>query len=159
AGTPDYSVNYLGTHPTIAQDAVFQEFCVYEATATVPDYLQGTDAITFSGTTPKLAQLDTNVTVYLTIPREGAMPATSFPAAVLERAGAGGNIPLVKRGTEAVNDGFPGYGNGLDAAVSDVADPQPGEGVGLYFARAGYVGVQMDDTFGGARRPAGNSIS
>jgi hypothetical protein len=158
-GTPDFSVNYLGTHPTLKSAGIFQEFCVYEAQVAVPDYLQNGDTLTFSGSSAVLSQIDTNANLYITIPREGPIPGTGFPAAILERAGAGGNVPLVNRGTELSNGNFPGYGNGLNSAGSDVADPQPGEGPALYFARAGYLGVQLDDTFGGNRRPSGKKIS
>ena len=56
------------------------------------------------------------------------------------RTGAGGDRPLVDRGQQATNGGPPIV---------------PGEGPALYFARAGFAGIEVDGPLGGLRNTTG----
>jgi hypothetical protein len=64
------------------------------------------------------------------------MPANGFPLVVLSRTGAGGDRPLVDRGTQGMTNGPP------------IA---PGPGPALYYAHAGFAGSEIDGPLGGIR--------
>ena len=163
-----------GDHPWITSDGKFSEFCVYRADISMPVYQTSAPTnmlvnppvihqrIRFNNLgVPQLDHNDDGVNgrpkgrIFITIPREGPMPSNGFPVVVLAREGGGGDVPLVSRGTSG---DFPGYGAGTSPTTctgfvpGDVCAAQPGEGPALYFARAGYAGVQIDDTYGGLRR-------
>lgn len=167
--TPDFSLpaDQFGDHPKIKSNGVFNEFCVYEATVSMPVYMDYPPPATINSPpplriqfnnagVPKLHHNDDGTggyplgRIFITIPREGQIPINGYPVVVMSREGGGGDVPLVSRGTD---DHFPEYG-GPEPNHDDVQFTQPGEGPALYFARAGYAGVQIDDTAGGARRPS-----
>ncbi|HUD72352.1 MAG TPA: hypothetical protein VMQ62_10350 [Dongiaceae bacterium] len=173
--TADFSLtpDGEGIFPKIKAPAIFSEFCVYQADISMPNYQTSADTDLFANP-PVIHQrirfdkfgkatLDHNDDgvsgpmgrIFISIPREGLMPINGFPVVVLAREGGGGDVPLVNRGIDTQD--FPGYG-GTDTNGPDVISRQSGEGPALYFARAGYAGVQIDDTYGGARRPQGKGI-
>jgi hypothetical protein len=123
----------------------FPTFCVYQTTLGMPDYQGGTPPFTTSGgawvfdaSGNPVVQRTEPSNLYATVPRQ-TMPASGFPTAVLIRTGAGGNRPLVDRGVSA----DPTYSDG-DALV-------PGTGPALYYARAGFAGLEVDGPLGGLR--------
>ena len=68
------------------------------------------------------------------------MPQKGYPMTVMIRTGAGGDRPLVDRGTQATEGGPP---------------ITPGTGPALQFARAGFAGAQIDGPHGGLRNQTG----
>jgi hypothetical protein len=123
-------------------DEVFDEYCVYHTSIRMPNYQQGTPPYLLSGGTwafdpagKPIVQGTEQADFVVTIPRR-AMPAAGFPVAALIRAGAGGERPLVDRGTRVVAGG---------PAIL------PGTGPALFFARAGFAGVSIDGPHGGRR--------
>lgn len=125
---------------------VFEEYCVFTSTVTVPDYQSGEPPFSSEGgeilwdpTGRPIVQREADARIVLTIPRT-AMPARGYPAAVFIRTGGGGDRPLVDRGVHAENHG------------PSIA---PGAGPALHFARAGFAGVSLDGPHGGLRNPTG----
>jgi hypothetical protein len=171
ADTRDFSLpaDQFGAHPKIKAPGVFSEFCVYETSVSMPVYQEYFPSLLFKTSqkihfsnlgVPALDHNDDGTNgfplgrMFITIPREGQIPPDGYPVVVMVREGGGGDVPLVSRG---VDDHFPEYG-GTDPTSDDVEFPQPGEGPALYLARAGYAGVQIDDPYGGVRRPPGAKI-
>lgn len=174
--TTDFGQDDGAPGAPIAKDGVFGEFCVFEAHVWMPDYQSGKKpfswpdgAVQFDWLTQKpiLQPREPPGRIFVTIPRK-PMPAAGYPVVVLERAGAGGDVPLVDRGPQY--DHFPVYGwsgGGLETNVDpscrwgldDLCETQPGAGPAKWFAMAGWAGVQIDDPLGGARRPPGKSIA
>jgi hypothetical protein len=120
----------------------FPDYCVYQTTVSMPVYQGGTPPYTTSGGgwvsdasgAPMLQRMET-ASLFLTVPRS-AMPAAGYPVTVFVRQGGGGDRPLVDRGPQAMTGGPP---------------ITPGTGPALYFARAGFAGVQVDGPLGGLR--------
>lgn len=126
---------------------VFDDYCVFRATAEVPVYQSGTPPYLDTGgewrwSADGQLQLDheEEAAIFVTLPRE-PMPAAGFPLSVLVRTGAGGDRPLVDRGPHVTAHG---------AAVA------PGMGPGRDFARVGWAGLQIDGPHGGLRNVSGN---
>jgi hypothetical protein len=125
-----------------ARTDLFPTFCVYQTTLGMPDYQSGTPPFDTTGGTwqfdatgkPILQRTETS-RIVVTLPR-GPMPAAGFPTAVFIRTGGGGDRPLVDRGPQGVTNGPPLV---------------PGTGPALYFAAAGFAGVEVDGPLGGLR--------
>jgi pimeloyl-ACP methyl ester carboxylesterase len=129
-----------------ARTDLFDEYCVYQTTIDLPDYQSGQPPYRTEGGTWQLdadgepiLQREATATLVVTIPR-APMPDGGYPLAVFVRTGGGGNRPLVDRGRRAEPGG--------PAVV-------PGEGPALYFARAGFAGLQVDGPHGGLRNATG----
>lgn len=118
------------------------DYCVYRSATAMPVY-QG-------GEPPYLAegggwvrgedgrlrvQARPRSRIWITVPRRRA---DTYPPAILVRAGAGGDRPLVDRG--------PRDADGVST---------PGTGLARELAQAGYVGLSVDGPLGGARNLAG----
>jgi hypothetical protein len=124
------------------QTEMFDEYCVYESTLTMPDYQAGTPPFLSDGGgwavdaqgNPVL-QRNEEARIFVTVPRK-TIPDAGIPVVLFIRTGAGGDIPLVDRGPQGVTNGPP---------------LAPGMGPGLYFARAGFAGVSVDGPLGGLR--------
>ena len=135
--------------PVVTQPAptdTFDDFCVLEGTVRVPVFQAGSPPYltegggwVLDGSGTPVWQHDEDARVVVTLPR-APMPARGFPTTVLVRTGAGGNRPLVDRGTRAVEGG---------EAVT------PGTGPALEFARAGFAGVSIEGPHGGSRNVSG----
>ena len=125
---------------------VFADYCVYGATIDMPDYQAGVPPFTSTGGGwtfdaqghPQLQRNET-ANLWVTIPR-APMPAAGWPAAVFVRTGGGGDRPLVDRGPQPAE--------GQPATT-------PGTGPALWFAKAGWAGVQVDGPLGGLRNTTG----
>ena len=130
--------------PTL--DVVFPDYCVYKTTIEMPDYQSGTAPFSRSGgqwqwaspTELQLQRMDLS-TLYFTVPRR-ATPTAGFPVVLFVRTGAGGDRPIVDRGTQSSNDSGPIV---------------PGTGPARFFALQGYAGVSVDGPLGGLRNPDG----
>ena len=129
--------------PWVANE-VFPSYCVYQTTIPMPEYQGGTPPYSsagggwvFDSTGNPVLQRYEPANVVVTIPRT-RMPPGGYPLAVMSRTGAGGNRPLVDRGTEATNGGPPIV---------------PGSGPAMYFAAAGFAGMSIDGPLGGLRNP------
>jgi hypothetical protein len=125
---------------------IYDSYCVYESTLSMPDYQAGQYPYTYSCATSDplckqagggwvfdaagqpVVQRHEEAGMVITIPR-APMPAGGWPIAHFIRTGGGGNRPLVDRGPEAVNGGPP-----ID----------PGTGPALWFALAGLAGASVD---------------
>ena len=123
---------------------VFDDYCVFSSTISMPDYQQGTEPYTnaggnwaFDAQGNPLPPHYEESALYVTVPRM-PMPDAGYPIVVFIRTGAGGNRPLVDRGAAATNGG--------PAIV-------PGSGPAMYFASEGYAGIQVDGPLGGLRNP------
>ena len=135
------------THPPLllqpfVAGEVFADFCVFTATVGMPDYQAGTPPFASAGggwmtdaSGKPILQRTEAAHLVVTVPRT-PMPAAGFPTAVFVRTGGGGDRPLVDRGVQP--------GEGKPATI-------PGTGPALQFARAGYLGVQVDGPLGGLR--------
>jgi len=119
------------------QTDLFDTYCVYEATLSMPDYQSGDPPYTFpttggawvfDATGKPVLQRHEEAGIVVTIPR-APMPASGWPIVHFIRTGGGGARPLVDRGTAAVNGG--------PAIV-------PGSGPALYFTMAGMAGASVD---------------
>ena len=126
----------------------FPDYCVYASTVGMPDYQAGDPPYDFSSSSGSwqfdasgkpIVQRTEQANVVVTVPR-AAMPAKGYPMTVLIRTGAGGDRPLVDRGTQATDGGPP---------------ITPGTGPALQYARAGYAGAQIDGPHGGLRNLTG----
>jgi hypothetical protein len=121
----------------------FDDYCVFYTLMNFPDYQSGTPPFTNSGgnwvvdpTTGKpVMQREEQARLFITIPRS-PMPPAGYPISVFVRTGAGGDRPLVDRGTQATNGGPPIV---------------PGSGPAMFFARAGFAGISPDGPLGGLR--------
>jgi hypothetical protein len=125
---------------------LYDSYCVYESTLSMPDYQAGQAPYTYACATSDplckqagggwvfdaagqpVLQRHEEAGMVITIPR-APMPAGGWPIAHFIRTGGGGNRPLVDRGPEAVNGGPP-----ID----------PGTGPALWFALAGFAGATVD---------------
>ncbi|HUJ25505.1 MAG TPA: hypothetical protein VLW85_05780, partial [Myxococcales bacterium] len=135
-------------HPNggFALTDTFDDYCVYGTTIDMPDYQSGVPPFTSSGGGwvfdaqghPQLQRTET-ARLWVTIPR-APMPANGWPAAVFVRTGGGGDRPLVDRGPQPAE--------GQPATT-------PGTGPALWFAKAGWAGVQVDGPLGGLRNTTG----
>ena len=124
----------------------FDEFCAFESTLAMPVYQSGTppyDSMggewTFDASGKPVLERTELARIFVTVPRS-AMPAGGYPVTVFVRTGGGGDRPLIDRGTQAANGG---------PAIT------PGTGPALFFARAGFAGVQVDGPLGGVRNTTG----
>jgi hypothetical protein len=124
------------------QTEVFDDYCVYHTTIAMPDFQSGTPPFTaaggnwtFDGSGQPILQRMDESNLVVTIPRAPA-PSAGYPLVVFVRTGAGGDRPLVDRGQQAMTGGPPII---------------PGEGPALYFARAGFAGIEVDGPLGGLR--------
>ena len=118
------------------------DFCVYHTTIVLPDFQSGVPPYSttgggwqFDGAGKLIQQKTIQCAVFATVPKS-KMPQTGYPAAVFVRTGGGGDRPLIDRGVQPQT--------GATAL-------EPGEGPARYFARAGYVGLQIDGPLGGLR--------
>lgn len=135
--------------PTFAPAEVFDTFCVFTATTTLPSYQSGDPPYLGdpdaggrwgrddAGAPALVAHVEARVVI--TIPRR-PMPASGYPTAVFVRTGGGGDRPLVDRGVRAAPGG---------EAIA------PGTGPALELARVGFAGVSVDGPHGGPRNPTG----
>lgn len=115
------------------------DLCVYSGQISAPVYQRGlvpyaTEGGGF-GPSPALVRRESS-RIVLTVPRGAEGEA---PVVVFVRTGGGGDRPLVDRSVHATTHG----------------PDTPGEGYGLQFAGAGYVGVQIDGPLGGLRNTTG----
>lgn len=129
------------TSPFTPQE-VFDDYCVFASTLSMPDYQSGLPPFLEGGGTWKKApdgtpelQRTEPANLYVTVPRR-PMPPRGFPVVLFIRTGGGGDRPLVDRGPQ----GFTG-GPALAA----------GTGPALHFARAGFAGASVDGPLGGLR--------
>ena len=142
----------LASPPPVIQlpltaNEVFDDYCVFSSTVPLPDFQQGAPPYSTSGGgwatdadgRPALRATEL-ANVVVTLPRR-PMPAAGYPTVVLVRTGAGGDRPLVERGTQGLTGG---------------PELVPGTGPALQFARAGFAGVSVDGPLGGRRDPAHN---
>ncbi len=123
---------------------VFDSFCVFEGTVTVPVYQQGTPPYATTGGDWAFAEDGTPVVqgeeqsrVFVTIPRQ-PMPAAGYPLVMFVRTGGGGDRPLIDRGVRA------------DGVVLE-----PGSGPARELALVGFAGLTMDGPHGGVRNVSG----
>ena len=123
---------------------VFPDYCVFAATLAMPDFQAGEPPYTAEGGDWRfdadgrlVHQRDAMANLVVTLPRR-AMPENGFPTVVFVRTGGGGERPLVDRGRRGTAGG---------PAL------QPGTGMAMHFARAGYAGVSVDGPHGGLRNP------
>jgi hypothetical protein len=121
---------------------IFTDYCVYQTTIHMPDYQGGTPpfsatggAWVFDASGHPMVQRMEQANLVVTVPRH-PMPTNGYPTAVFIRTGGGGDRPLVDRGVQAVHNGPPLV---------------PGTGPAMYFARAGFAGLQVDGPLGGSR--------
>ncbi|MCB9598597.1 MAG: hypothetical protein H6719_38130 [Sandaracinaceae bacterium] len=131
--------------PTIEPPELVEEhddYCVYRASIDMPVYQGGRPPFESEGggwvTAPDgslVLQSRLASRVWITVPR---VEAATYPTAVLVRAGAGGDRPLVDRGPRDADGWSP-----------------PGTGLARELAEAGYVGLSVDGPLGGVRNLAG----
>jgi hypothetical protein len=122
---------------------IFDGYCVYQTTIAMPDYQGGTPPFTSEGGewvgiggTPTVQRYEP-ANFVVTIPRR-PMPAAGYPVVIFSRTGAGGIRPLVDRGTQATPGGPPIV---------------PGSGPAMFYAMAGWAGVEIDGPLGALRNP------
>lgn len=139
-----------GGPPTVQSDfaaaEVFDDYCVFSTTLTMPDFQSGEPPYSSEGGRwvrdgdgPLIEQRSASANVRVTLPR-APMPAGGFPTAVFVRTGGGGDRPLIDRGPRAEPGG---------AAIT------PGTGPAQPFARAGWAGLMIDGPLGGLRNTDG----
>jgi len=127
---------------------VFDDYCVYEGTVTVPTFQHGDppflggpeaggDWRRDASGAPTLTGRET-ARVVVTVPRS-APPAAGFPTLVFVRTGGGGDRPLVDRGRHAEVHG----------------EAEPGSGPARELAAVGFAGVSVDGPLGGLRNTTG----
>jgi hypothetical protein len=126
------------------------DFCVFQSALDMPDYQSGDTPFLqdggqwqFDADGKPILQRLSRSRLFVSIPNR-PMPPGGFPVVVFVRVGAGGDRALVDRGTCATED-------------FTVAN-QPDTGPALYFARAGFAGVQIDGPVGGLRNPSGDVV-
>ena len=116
---------------------VFDGYCAYEATLSVPSWQTGDPPYATEGgqwTRDDAPVRNEPSRLVLTLPRR-AMPAGGFPVVVFVRTGGGGDRPLVERGV-----------HGMGGALLT-----PGSGPAQEFAREGFAGASWDGPHGGLR--------
>ncbi len=131
--------------PSPSPSDIFDDYCVFNATIDIPDYQSGAPPYSSSGGDwlfddsgkPMFDHTETAGVVF-TIPRAPTPPG-GWPIVLFVRTGAGGNRPLVDRGQ--------------NTGTNDVQVVAPGTGPALFFAHAGFAGVQFDGPLGGIRNP------
>jgi hypothetical protein len=139
----------LASHPISAFKStpivtdMFPDYCVFKSTVDVPVYQSGMPpyqhaggAWKFDGTGKPLFDHTETANIYFTVPRS-PIPAGGWPTVIFVRTGGGGDRPLVDRGYSTT----PEFGTPVT----------PGTGPAMYFARAGFAGVQLDGPLGGLR--------
>ncbi len=115
------------------------EYCGFETRVSVPVFQRGTppynesggDVLSADGALQEVAREDARV--FFSIPRNPA--TTAMHTAILVRAGAGADRALFDRGVVHETNGV----------------PEPGRGIAVHLARAGYAGVSIDGPQGGIR--------
>lgn len=127
------------TSPALVEE--FSDYCVFHTTTEMPVYQAGIPPFEHRGggwvqsRGQLVLQRREVANVWITVPRR---PRARYPSAVLVRAGAGGDRPLVDRGPRD-RDGF----------------SAPGSGIARDLARVGYVGLSVDGPLGGLRNRSG----
>jgi len=134
------------TRSDFVEAEVFDDYCVFQTTLTMPDFQSGEAPYLMEGGTwmrdgdgRLVEQRAATANVWVTVPR-AEMPADGFPTAVFVRTGGGGDRPLIDRGPRAEPGG---------EAIT------PGTGPALPFARAGWAGLMVDGPLGGLRNTDG----
>lgn len=128
------------TVPVRTED--FGPICVFEGAVEFTQFQQGTPPFSTSGgqwAFDDAGQIidGSRVTsrVWFSVPRDEA-PLGGFGVVQFIRVGGGGDRPLIDRGVRD-SEGF----------------AEPGTGLAVPFARAGFVGMQFDGPHGGPRNP------
>lgn len=124
-------------------DTVYDDYCVFASSVTLPDYQTGELPFTTKGGgwtrdesgQPVLAR-EAPSRVFVSVPRS-PMPSAGYPLVVFVRTGGGGDRPLMERGVR----GEPG-GDALE----------PGSGPAWIMAQAGFAGASVDGPHGGPDR-------
>jgi len=126
--------------------ASYDDYCVFETTASVPVYQDGTPpfsvaggAWVFNGPDALIEQGRETARIYVSVPH-GPVPDGGLPALVFVRTGGGGDLPLIDRGVRF---------------ASGEPSPTPGTGLAADLAAAGYAGVMIDGPHGGLRNITG----
>lgn len=122
---------------------VYDDYCVYQTSIDMPDYQGGTPPfqsvgggwVTNHQTGAPIRQRLSTSSLFVTIPRQ-PMPAAGYPPMVFVRTGGGGDRPLIDRGVQPAT--------GQPASI-------PGTGPAMWFAKAGFAGIQVDGPLGGLR--------
>ncbi len=138
------------TPPTISAPTpsdVFDDYCVFDAMISMPDYQTGTPPYTNDGggwsydaTGKPIVDHSEMARVVFTIPK-GPTPPGGWPLVLFVRTGGGGDRPLVDRGV---------------CSTPDFTTPiTPGSGPAMDLAQVGYAGVMVDGPLGGIRNPNG----
>ena len=124
---------------------VFDEYCVYRTTVTMPvfqagdpPFLTGGGAIAWDEVEDPVLQSFEDAHLDLTVPR-ATTPEDGWPVALFIRTGGGGERPLVDRGLQD------GEGNSLEQ----------GGGLARQLAQAGFAGASVDGPHGGLRNVTG----
>jgi len=126
----------------------YEDYCVAEAEALIPDYQHGELPFNDAGDgrwrlgadgAPVVAR-EARSRVFVTIPRR-PNPSEPLPVAVFVRTGGGGDRPLIDRGLRAEAHGEP-------------IIPR-GDGPAKLLAQAGWVGLTWDGPHGGLRNVTG----
>ena len=136
----------LGDHlPAAGHAELIEEhpdYCVFETRLRMPVYQEGRPPYLFEGgawarrADGELAlQREEDARMFVTVPRSPS--EGPYPTAVLVRAGAGGDRPLIDRGVR-------------DRAGQSA----PGTGLAVHLAHAGFAGVSVDGPLGGIRNIA-----
>jgi hypothetical protein len=122
---------------------LYDGYCVYQSTIQMPDYQAGTPPFgttggdwQFDATGKPILQRMETANVYVTVPR-ATMPTAGFPTVVFERAGGGGDRPLIDRGVST--------GSTFTGAVT------PGTGPAQELAKVGWAGMSIDGPLEGLR--------
>lgn len=130
------------TLSAFAASDVYDDYCVYTATAQMPVYQIGKPPYaseggywTFGPDGKPIFQRTETARAFLTVPRR-AMPTAGFPAVVFSRTGAGADRAAIDRGVRD-KDGV---------AV-------PGTGLARDFAKVGIASISIDGPLGGVRNP------
>jgi hypothetical protein len=135
----------LAITPTLT--TVYPDYCVYNATVTVPVYQRGTPPYDraggdwqFDADGHPIFDHSETARIVFTVPR-APTPLSGWPTVVFVRTGGGGDNPLVERGV---------------SATEHFTQPiTPGSGPAQELARVGFAGVQIDGPLGGVRNPTG----
>ena len=124
-----------------ALSEVYDGFCVYASTLTMPVYQAGEPPFTYpdeGGGWADTVQAEETARIFVTVPRQPP-PAGGYPTVVFVRTGGGGDRPLIDRGVRAEPGG----------------STEPGSGPAGEFARVGFAGVSVDGPHGGLRNVTG----
>jgi hypothetical protein len=127
----------------------FADYCVFDSTVDMPDYQSGDAPFStdggqwlFDSAGKPILQRMSASHLFVTIPTT-PMPPGGYPVVVFVRIGGGGDRPIIDRGACATEE--------FTTAIT------PGSGPALYFAKAGFAGVQVDGPVGGLRNPSHDS--